>query len=174
MTSLYARVARRWRRRSAALVTGALVLMALLLQPAVLWAADPPGRWTLSDRQEQRWVLSLFAQPDPAYPAGARLRLTALSAPAGQGGSPSHRLPLELADAFAGTWRLPNRSNELVPPDTQELPPESAQFGLDPLTSPPRAEGPVVLRIPLSNGERTTLVLGPAPTAALGELIAQR
>lgn len=161
------------RRWIAPLMAGAVVLMVLLLQPAALWATGGSERWTLNDRQGQRWVVSLFPQPDPAYPAGARLRVTALSPAAQAVQTPSHSAPLELSDAFAGSWKFPNRSEELVPPESGGIPSGSAQFGLDPLSSPPKAEGPVVLHIPLTGGERATVVLGPAPTAALSQLLSQ-
>jgi hypothetical protein len=159
------------RRWIAALAVGAVLLMALIHQPPALWAADAPERWTLSDREGQRWVVSLFSQPDPAYPAGPRLRVTSLSATAGDGPTPSHSAPLQVRDAFAGSWSLPNRSEELVPPDSSEVPAGSAQFALAALTTPPRQEGPVVLQIPLTSGEPATVVLGPGPTAALAGLV---
>ena len=155
------------------LALGVVLALALVLRPGVLWAADDPARWTLSDQQGQRWAVSLFHQPDPAYPDGPRLRVTALTPAPRPAQAPSHRAALDLRDAFAGSWRLPNHSEELVPPDSGDIPIASAQFGLDGLSGTPSDSGPVRLEIPLASGATTTLVLGPAPTAALVELIAQ-
>jgi hypothetical protein len=154
-----------------ALALGAL-LLGLLLWPGILWAADAPQRWTLADGQGQRWAVSLFQQPDPAYPAGPRLRVTALVPAPHPGQGVSHSAPLELRDAFGGSWSLANRSAELVPPDAGDLPATSAQFALDGLSGVPRDGGPLRLEVPLDGGARATLVLGPAPTAALVEGIA--
>ncbi|MGL6134401.1 MAG: DUF3122 domain-containing protein [Prochlorococcaceae cyanobacterium] len=163
----------RRRRGGLALVVVAVLVMAVVFWPAALGAAEPPARWTLSDGQGQRWAVSLFNQPDPAYPDGARLRLTALAPAPQPGQAPSHSAALELRDAFAGRWSLPNRSQELVPPDSGTIPAGSAQFALDGLARAPRDGGPVRLEIPLASGATAIVVLGPAPTAALVELIAQ-
>lgn len=144
-----------------------LALLALLvLLPAAGLADDGPGRWNLNDRDGRRWSLSLFAQPDPAYPGGNRLRLTSLAAGGEAASTPSHTAALELADAFAGRWLLPNRSEELVAPGG-EPPQQSAQFSLDPVTADLRAEGPVVLAVPLSDGGQATIVLGPEIATSL-------
>ncbi len=162
----------RRRRGGVALVVVAVLLMAVVFRPAALSAADPPARWTLSDGQGQRWAVSLFQQPDPAYPAGPRLRVTALVPAPHPGQRLSHSAPLELRDAFGGSWSLANRSAELVPPDAGDLPATSAQFALDGLSGVPRDGGPLRLEVPLDGGARATLMLGPAPTAALVEGIA--
>jgi hypothetical protein len=64
-----------WRPVFAAVLL-ALTLMVLPLQAQ---AAVDPQRWTLTDSSGHSWGLTLFEQPDPAYPAGRRLRLTARS-----------------------------------------------------------------------------------------------
>jgi hypothetical protein len=153
---------------SAALALG-MLLLGLLLWPGTVWAADAAQRWTLADGQGQRWAVSLFQQPDPAYPEGQRLRVTALVTTPEPGQGPSHSAPLELRDAFGGSWSLANRSAELVPHDAGDLPAASAQFGLDGFSAVPRDGGPLRLEIPLAGGATATLVLGPAPTAALVE-----
>lgn len=154
-----------------ALALGGL-LLGLLLWPGSLWAADVPQRWSLADGQGQRWAVTLFNQPDPAYPEGPRLRVTALAPAAQPGQGPSHTAPLVLRDVFSGSWSLPNVSEELVPPDAAEIPAASAQFGLDGLSGSPRDAGPLRLEIPLAGGATATLVLGPAHTAALVDGIA--
>ncbi|MEO1001704.1 MAG: DUF3122 domain-containing protein [Cyanobacteria bacterium J06638_7] len=154
----------------AVLLAGVLILGPLLWPPS-LWAADSAGSLSLSDGRGQHWAVSLFQQPDPAYPRGARLRVTALAPHPHPAQAPSHTAPLELSDAFGGSWALPNRSQELVPPQVETLPPSSAQFGLDGVTSRLRSDGPLVLHIPLAGEEPARVVLGPAPSAALRDLV---
>lgn len=151
-----------------ALALGAL-LLGLLLWPSSLWAAADPQRWSLTDGQGQRWAVSLFNQPDPAYPEGPRLRITVLAPALQPDQGPSHSAPLQLRDALGGSWSLANRSAELVPPDAGDLPAASAQFALDGRSGAPGDGGPLRLEIPLAGGATSTLVLGPAPTAALVE-----
>ena len=142
------------------------VLLAVVLWVRPVAAADAsPQRWDLRDAAGQRWGLVLFSQPDPAYPSGWRLRLTALvgSAPL------DHRQPLQLDDGSGQRWLLENRSEELVAPGDGGLPPQSAQFDLAGLQPRPSAVLPLHLRVSLEDGE-AELVLGPDQLNALHAL----
>jgi hypothetical protein len=56
-----------------------LIALAPMLLPLQAQAAAAPQRWSLTDSSGQLWGLYLVEQPDPAYPAGWRLRLTGRS-----------------------------------------------------------------------------------------------
>lgn len=142
------------------------VLLAVVVWASPVAAADAsPQRWELRDAAGQRWGLVLFSQPDPAYPSGWRLRLTALVGRSAL----DHRQPLQLDDGLGQAWLLENRSEELVSPGQGELPPQSAQFDLAGLQPRPSAVLPLHLRVPLEDGE-AELVLGPDQLTALHAL----
>lgn len=52
------------------MVAGVPVALALLVLPRVTQAAAAPQRWVLTDASGFSWCMSLFEQPDPAYPTG--------------------------------------------------------------------------------------------------------
>ncbi len=104
--------------------------------------------WSLTDQASQRFSLGLFEQPDPAFPAGWRLRLTGLS-PALQ---LDHSQPLRLTDGMGHHWSLPNRSVELVPPGRVELPAGSAQFDAGALVPRPSQAFPLQLSLETARG----------------------
>jgi hypothetical protein len=149
---------------------GALALVLLLvvlgLGPGTALADAAPQRWNLTDQGGQRWSLSLFAQPDPAYPGGDRLRLNALS----PGLAVDHRRPLRISDGLGQAWQLANRSEELVAPGAEALPPGSAQFDAADLRPRPSEALPLLLAVPLAGGEEALLPLGPQETLALHAL----
>jgi hypothetical protein len=152
-----------WRPVFAAVLL-ALTLMVLPLQAQ---AAVDPQRWTLTDSSGHSWGLTLFEQPDPAYPAGWRLRLTARS----PGQVVDHQRPLILSDGLGGAWNLPNRSEELVRQGEEVIPEASAQFDAHALDPRPSEVLPLQLEVPTDNQEDTTLVmLQPEVVQALHEL----
>jgi hypothetical protein len=152
-----------WRPVFAAVLL-ALTLMVLPLQAQ---AAVDPQRWSLTDSSGHSWGLTLFEQPDPAYPAGWRLRLTARSP--GQG--VDHQRPLLLSDSLGGAWELPNSSEELVRQGEELIPESSAQFDVRALDPRPSEVLPLQLEVPTDNQEGTTLVmLQPEVVQALHEL----
>jgi len=140
-----------------------LVLLALGLVPGMALADTAPQRWTLTDQEGQPWSMALFAQPDPAYPGGDRLRLNALA----PGVAVDHGRPLRVSDGLTQVWTLTNRSEELVAPGAGALPPASAQFDAAGLQPPPSEALPLRLVVPLAGGEEALLPLGPQPTLAL-------
>ncbi|MDM7938217.1 MAG: DUF3122 domain-containing protein [Cyanobium sp. CZS 48M] len=152
---------------------GLALLLTLLLAlglPAPAPAAELIGSWRVVDDAGHSWGLSLFEQPDPAYPTGWRLRLTAHV----PGVAADHGRPLRLGDGLGGAWSLANRSNELVPPGDADggvpVPAGSAQFdaaGLDPR---PSAVAPLRLELPLADGESIGLTLGGDVVPALRAL----
>lgn len=141
-----------------------LVLMFALAAP--VQAADGAmQRWSLLDGAGGRWAVLLFSQPDPAYPSGWRLRLTALIGPQVL----DHQRPLELDDGLGHHWQLENRSAELLPSGGGSLPPQSAQFDLEALIPRPSEALPLHLRVPLEDGV-ADLLFGPDPISALHTL----
>ena len=142
------------RRLWGAVIAGVLVALALLVMPQVTQAAAAPQRWTLTDSSGHLWGLSLFEQPDPTYPAGWRLRLTARS----PGQTLDHRRPLLLHDGIGGCWSLPNRSEELVRQGEELSPTSSAQFDARALEPTPSAVQPLQLEMPTDEGEGTAVV----------------
>ncbi len=140
-----------------------LLLLALGLAPGLALADTAPQRWTLTDQGGQTWSLTLFAQPDPAYPSGDRLRLNALA----PGVAVDHGRPLRISDGLGQEWNLTNRSEELVAPGAGALPPGSAQFDAAGLQPPPSEALPLRLAVPLAGGEEALVPLGPQPTLAL-------
>ncbi|QNI70566.1 DUF3122 domain-containing protein [Cyanobium sp. NS01] len=138
----------------AAAVLLALVLMVLPLQAT---AADDPLRWSLTDSSGHLWGLTLFEQPDPAYPAGWRLRLNARS----PGQAVDHQRPLLLSDALGGDWLLPNRSGELVALGAEDLPETSAQFDADAMEPRPSEVLPLQLQVPTDDREGAVKVMLP-------------
>ncbi|KEF41002.1 MAG: hypothetical protein ER33_13920 [Cyanobium sp. CACIAM 14] len=165
MSALMAPLAKR-------LVPGVLVLLLLLpLAPGPARAdgalAPADGqRWSLRDQDGHRWSLRIFAQPDPAYLGGERLRLSALT----PGIAVDHATPLRISDGAGGTWSLPNRSEELVPSDQGAAPAGSAQFDLAGLNPRPGDALPLELRLALGPAGTAQLVLGPEETLALHAL----
>jgi hypothetical protein len=152
-----------WRPVFAAVLL-ALTLMVLPLQAQ---AAVDPQRWSLTDSSGHLWGLTLFEQPDPAYPAGWRLRLTARS----PGQVVDHQRPLLLSDSLGGAWVLPNSSEELVRQGEELIPESSAQFDVHALDPRPSEVLPLQLEVPTDNQEGTTLfMLQPEVVQALHEL----
>ncbi|MDM7954230.1 MAG: DUF3122 domain-containing protein [Cyanobium sp. CZS 25K] len=142
----------------------ALTLMVLLLQAQ---AAVDTRRWSLNDSSGHLWGLTLFEQPDPAYPAGWRLRLTARS----PGQVVDHQRPLLLSDGLGGAWTLPNRSEELVRQGEDLIPQSSAQFDVHALDPRPSDVLPLQLEVPTDNPAGSILVmLQPEAVQALHEL----
>jgi hypothetical protein len=149
-----------WPPRLAPLLLG--LLLVLTLAPG-LARADEGQRWSLRDQDDNRWSLRIFAQPDPAYPSGDRLRLSALT----PGVAVDHASPLLISDGMGGAWTLANRSEELVPADGGALPEGSAQFDMADLRPRPSGALPLALTLPLSGEASVVLVLGPEETEAL-------
>ncbi len=141
----------------------ALLLVLLLTLAPGLARADDGQRWSLRDRGDNRWSMRIFEQPDPAYPSGERLRLSALT----PGIAVDHSRPLLLSDGVGGSWTLANRSEELVAVGAGALPESSAQFDMADLLPRPSDALPLVLSLPLAGEESTELVLGPEETQAL-------
>ncbi len=131
-----------------------LLALALLLLPLQAQAASDAQRWSLTDSSGHLWGLTLFEQPDPAYPAGWRLRLNARS----PGQSVDHQRPLLLSDALGGAWLLPNRSGELVVIGAEDIPEASAQFDADAMEPRPSEVLPLQLQVPTDDREGTALV----------------
>ena len=144
----------------------ALLLVLLLTLAPARARADDGQRWSLRDRDDNRWSLRIFEQPDPAYPSGERLRLSALT----PGIAVDHGRPLLLSDGVGGSWTLANRSEELVPADGGTLPEGSAQFDMAALLPRPSDALPLVLSLPLAGEDSAELVLGPEETQALHAL----
>lgn len=157
-----------WAMRISAHCSRALFGVCLVLVLALGWSApaaatEVMGSWRVVDDAGRGWGLSLFEQPDPAFPAGWRLRLNA-HAP---GVAADHGRPLRLRDDLGGVWMLENRSEEMVPPGAAAIPAGSAQFdaaGLDPR---PSAVAPLRLELPLGDGDTTGLTLGNTVVLAL-------
>ncbi len=141
----------------------ALLLVLLLTLAPGLARADDGQRWSLRDRDDNRWSLRIFEQPDPAYPSGERLRLSALT----PGIAVDHSRPLLLSDGVGGSWTLANRSEELVAAGAGALPDSSAQFDMADLLPRPSDALPLVLSLPLAGEASAELVLGPEETQAL-------
>ncbi len=153
-------VSRAW---PGAAALAALLLVLLLTVAPGLARADEGQRWSLRDRDDNRWSLRVFAQPDPAYPSGERLRLSALT----PGIAVDHSRPLRLSDGVGGSWTLANRSEELVAVGAGPLPESSAQFDMADLLPRPSDALPLVLSLPLAGDASAELVLGPEETQAL-------
>lgn len=147
-----------------------LLGLILLVLPLQAEAAVAPQRWTLTDSSGRPWGMSLFDQPDPAYPAGMRLRLTARS----PGQAVDHRRPLLLSDGLGTAWTLPNRSEELVRLGEDGIPGGAAQFDVQDLDPRPSEVLPLQLRVPTDEGEGvTTVMLQPEVVQALHGLPAK-
>ncbi|MCP9787245.1 DUF3122 domain-containing protein [Cyanobium sp. N5-Cardenillas] len=154
---------RPWPSRLVPLFLG--LLLVLTLAPG-LARADETQRWSLRDQDDNRWSLRIFAQPDPAYPSGDRLRLSALT----PGVAVDHARPLLISDGMGGAWTLANRSEELVPPGGGALPEGSAQFDMAALLPRPSDALPLALSLPLAGETSALVVLGPEETEALHAL----
>jgi hypothetical protein len=126
-----------------------------MVLPLQARAAADPQRWSLTDSSGHLWGLSLFEQPDPAYPAGWRLRLTARS----PGQTVDHQRPLLLSDGLGGAWTLPNRSEELVRSGEEVIPEASAQFDAHALDPRPSEVLPLQLAVPTDDREGAALVM---------------
>ncbi|MCP9821041.1 DUF3122 domain-containing protein [Synechococcus sp. Cruz-9H2] len=152
-------------------VAAVLLALTLTVLPLLAHAEADPQRWTLTDSSGQVWGLTLFEQPDPAYPAGWRLRLTARS----PGQVVDHQRPLLLSDGLGSAWTLPNRSEELVRQGEEVIPQSSAQFDMSALDPRPSEVLPLQLEVPNDDREETTLVmLQPEVVQALHELPPKR
>jgi hypothetical protein len=134
-----------------------LLAPALLALPLPVQAAAAPQHWTIPDASGQLWGLNLFEQPDPAYQAGWRLRLTGRS----PGQALDHRRPLLLSDGLGGAWALPNRSEELVRLADEQIPEASAQFDAQSLEPRPSAVLPLRLELPTDGQDGVALVVLP-------------
>nr|WP_254216918.1 DUF3122 domain-containing protein [Synechococcus sp. CCY 9618] len=134
--------------------------------PGSARADDEGQRWSLRDQDDNRWSLRIFAQLDPDYPSGDRLRLSALT----PGIAVDHEKPLLISDASGASWSLANRSEELVPADQEELPEGSAQFDMAALIPRPSDALPLELSLSLADDSTALLVLGPGETKALHAL----
>ena len=144
-----------------------LLAPALLALPLPVQAAAAPQHWTIIDASGQLWGLNLFEQPDPAYPAGWRLRLTGRS----PGQTLDHRRPLLLSDGLGGAWSLPNRSEELVRLAEEQIPAASAQFDAQSLEPRPSEVLPLRLELPTDGRDGVALlVLQSEVVLALHEL----
>jgi hypothetical protein len=144
-----------------------VVVLALMVLPFQAHAGADPQSWTLTDSSGNLWGLNLFEQPDPAYPAGGRLRLTARSPEQ----VVDHQRPLRLSDGVGGAWVLPNRSEELVRQGEDVIPRSSAQFDTSALDPRPSEVLPLQLEVPTDDQEETTMVmLQPEVVQALHEL----
>ncbi|MCT0212457.1 DUF3122 domain-containing protein [Synechococcus sp. CS-1327] len=132
----------------------AVLLVLALLLPLQAQAGADPQRWTLTDSSGHLWGLNLFEQPDPAYPAGWRLRLTARS----PGQEVDHQKPLQLSDGLGSSWLLPNRSEELVQQGEAVIPLSSAQFDIGALDPRPSDVLPLQLELPIANQAASALV----------------
>ncbi|APD49173.1 hypothetical protein BM449_01210 [Synechococcus sp. SynAce01] len=143
----------------------ALLLAAPVLAFAVpVQAAAEIQRWSLADTNGDGWAISLFEQPDPDFPKGWRLRLTALAL----GEQLDHQRGLELEDSQGSHWQLANHSEEQVPAGDPAVPASSAQFDLARLQPRPSAILPLRLAIPLQNGTDQALMLSPEIVEAIG------
>ncbi len=158
-------MARSLRRLSRWLLPALLALL-LLLPAAPVLALDGARTWSLTDLDGRRWGVSLFEQPDPAYPGGLRLRLNARS----PGLSLDHDQPLAARDGQGNSWSLPNRSGELVNRG-EPLPDASAQFDAVALDPPPSPVMPLQLEVPLAGGGGSRLQLEPDLVEALHEAL---
>ncbi len=156
-----------WRRALASRLAPLLLglLLVLTLSPG-LARAEEGQRWSLRDQDDNRWSLRIFAQPDPAYPSGDRLRLSALT----PGVAVDHTRPLLISDGTGGAWTLANRSEELVAPDDGPLPEGAAQFDMAALLPRPSEALPLQLILPLTAEASALIVLGPEETQALHAL----
>jgi hypothetical protein len=150
-----------------ALFAGIWLALSLLVLPLQAQAAVDPQRWSLTDSSGHLWGLTLFEQPDPAYPAGWRLRLTGRS----PGQTVDHRRPLFLRDGLGGAWTLPNRSEELVRSGEEAIPAASAQFDAHALEPRPSGVLPLQLVVPTDDPDGSSMVmLQPEVVQALHEL----
>jgi hypothetical protein len=140
--------------------------LALVLAAAVILCGASGARAeaiAVRDALGGRYQLRIFEQPDPAFPAGLRLRVNALD-PAE---SLSHSAPLRLSNGMGRTWQLSNRSEELVPAGSPTAPPPgSAQFDLGALQPRPTAVEPLQLTLVTAAGNRS-ITLGGDATARL-------
>ena len=94
-----------------------LLALTLLVAPVQIQAATRSQHWALTDSAGHLWGLNLFEQPDPAYPAGWRLRLTARS----PGQRVDHMRPLLLSDGLGSGWTLPVPRQAPCPVATNKL-----------------------------------------------------
>ena len=159
-----------WRCHQSVLVSGfvaVLLVLVLMVLPIQVQAGADLQRWTLTDSSGHLWGLTLFEQPDPAYPAGWRLRLTAHSSAQ----VVDHERPLLLRDGTGAAWLLPNRSKELVRQGEKVIPQSSAQFDANALDPRPSDVLPLQLEVPTDNQIGTSLVmLQPEMVQALHKL----
>jgi hypothetical protein len=148
-------------------VAAVLLALTLMVLPLQAQAAVDLQRWSLTDPSGHLWGLTLFEQPDPTYPAGWRLRLTARS----PGQVVDHQRPLLLSDGLGGAWTLPNRSEELVRPGEELIPQSSAQFDVHALDPRPSDVLPLRLEVPTDNQQNSiSIMLQPEVVQALHEL----
>jgi hypothetical protein len=148
-------------------VAAVLLALTLIVLPFQAQAAVDPQHWSLTDSSGHHWGLTLFEQPDPAYPVGWRLRLTSRS----PGLTVDHQRPLLLSDGLGAAWVLPNRSEELVRQGEEVIPESSAQFDARALDPRPSDVLPLQLEVPTQNQEGTILVmLQPEVVQALHKL----
>jgi Protein of unknown function (DUF3122). len=151
-----------WRRCRHSLSGFAAIALCLLVLVAPAAADDT---WSLQDGAGHRFQTSLFEQPYPEYPSGWRLRFSSL-----RGGIElDHSEALQVSDAMGQSWTLPNRSEEIVPPDGTPIPAGSAQFDVDALS--PRPSEALPLQFTLSSKDGPLRIdLTPEQTEALHDL----
>lgn len=155
---------RRWRARLLGVLVALLLAVPVLVLAMPAQAAAEIQRWSLADTNGDGWAISLFEQPDPDFPGGWRLRLTALAL----GEHLDHQRSLELQDTQGSHWQLANHSEEQVPAGDPAVPASSAQFDLAGLQPRPSAIFPLRLAIPLENGSDQALMLSPEIVEAIG------
>lgn len=160
---------RSWRRCWQTLLMVRLVAFLLILglgiAPPAQAAADIQ-RWSQGDTSGDRWLVSLFEQPDPDFEAGWRLRLNGL----GPDQHPDHGRSVAIEDTMGNHWELPNRSQEMVPAGETAIPDGSAQFDLAELMPRPSSALPLRLLVPMQGGADRELVLIPDMIAAISTL----
>jgi hypothetical protein len=120
-------------------------LLAFLLGTSQALAADS---WSLSDGEGHRLSAKVFEQPFSEYPSGLRIRLNAVDGKTAL----DHSQQLMFSDSMGQEWRLPNRSEEIVPKGDSSIPSGSAQFDLDALMPRPSEALPLHLAVPTSEG----------------------
>jgi hypothetical protein len=147
---------------------GCLVLLlacSFAVEPARAGSQTRPA-WNLEDGSGHRLAATLFEKDGSGVAGGLRLRLN----PRSPGVVLDHARPLRLEDSLGGHWNLANRSDELVPPGTADLPPGSAQFDLSVLQPVPAAALPLQLTVPTPSGVITVL-LAPARVQELHDRV---
>ena len=144
-----------WRRlvgiSCAGIVAVGLFVLASLLSPAAVSAADTDGNWNLDDGSGHRLGAVLFERSDINSPSGLRLRLNAESA----GLKMDHTHPLVLRDGNQQTWSLANLSKELLTTAGGKIPMDSSQYNAGCLNPIPTDGITMQFIVPSSEGDLT-------------------